>query len=117
MTKMNLNDKMNVAMQLINEIAAELNQQVDFNDAKSAGSILAIASDLELIENAEFDKFINDAKEMMHHSINIVFEDACHYAANYKDDSDNILEIAKDFANSLYDKDKYFVENHRIVEK
>ena len=114
MTKMNLNDKMMTVAQLCKEISEELKNQFE-SENYSAGQILAIASDLEIIENQEFDNLIDEIKKEAFNQINLIFEDACHYAANYSDNSDNILDMVKDCANSVHNFSKYDVQNHRIV--
>lgn len=115
MTKTELNDKMNEAVKLINEIAAELNNQHN-SDSCPAGTTLVMSYDLDYIDNAEFCSCIESIKNAAIHPVLISLEDACYYAAKYSDKL-SVLETATELANQLYAKPKFFVENSKIVEK
>ena len=115
MTKTELNNKMNEAVKLINEIAAELNNQHNISDSCPAGTTLVMSYDLDYIDNAEFCSCIESIKNAAIHPVLISLEDACYYDSKY--DKLSVLETATELANQLYVKPKFFVENSKIVEK
>ena len=75
MTKMNLNDKMMAVAQLCKEISDELKTQFE-SENYTIGQILATASDLALIKNAEFDNIISDIETEAIHQVDLTFEEA-----------------------------------------